>query len=73
MSRPSSAQSKKKVSENARKILKMAKVPYLVRTDAYSDNSTRDELRTERQKEVKANKYELVACGDYNSYAVLNI
>ena len=73
MSRPSSAQSRKKVSENPKKVLKMAKIPYLVKPDDYSDSTTRDDLKTERQKEVKANKFELVACGDYNSYAVLNI
>ena len=73
MSRPSSSQSRKKVTENVRKILRLAKVPYLVKTDDYNDPSSRDDLKTERQKEVKANKYELVACGDFNSYAVLNI
>ena len=51
----------------------MAKIPYLVKPDDYSDSTTRDDLKTERQKEVKANKFELVAFGDYNSYAVLNI
>ena len=72
--RPGSASpaNRKKNAALYKKVLKMAKIPYRVRTEEASDYGPKEDQKG-KGSEAQANRYELVACGDYNSYAVLNI
>ena len=68
--------------QRVKKVVVMAKIPYKVFTDKQSNFSGTQLLQIERTGkntnislpgQQKENKYELVSCGDYNTYAIVNI
>ena len=63
------------------RVVKLAKLPYKVMVDKQTDfgssiminDKGRGSHSQANSSQNKSNKYELISCGDYNSYAVVNI